>query len=205
MRGDDVRAMERKLDLLKFYPGKVDGRFDGETWQGIMAFQKFSGLRRTAQFDARTQAALFNATVPGGVIPNGGLPRVEVDISHQVALIFDEFGLERVAAVSSGSDKQYCDNARPKEGEKHFKPYQVCGDARTPRGNFKVQRRIRGKRESALGTLINPLYFNGGYAIHGSPSVPGQPASHGCVRVTNTTSEWIFANVADGTPVYVFD
>lgn len=170
-----------------------------------MAFQKLNGLKRTAQFDVATQLALSTATVPGGVIPNGGLPRVEVDITRQVALFFDEYGLARVTAVSSGSGKAYCDNAKPKDGEKNFKPHTVCGDALTPRGNYKIQRRIRGKRESALGTLVNPLYFNGGYAIHGSPSVPGYPASHGCVRVTNVSSDWIFENVEDATPVYVFD
>ena len=205
MRGDDVLAMERKLDLLKYYSGPVDGKFDSQTWQGVIAFQKFNGLKRTARFDEATQQVLFTATVPGGVIPNGGLPRVEIDISRQVALVFDEYGLARVAAVSSGSGRAYCDNARPRDGETDFKPYQVCGDARTPRGNYRVQRRIKGVRQSSLGTLVNPLYFNGGYAIHGSPSVPGYPASHGCVRVTNTTSNWIFENVADDTPVYVFD
>jgi peptidoglycan hydrolase-like protein with peptidoglycan-binding domain len=205
MRGDDVMEMERKLDLLKYFPGKVDGKFDNQTWQGVVAFQKLNGLKRTAQFDGATQQALFSATVPGGVIPNGGLPRVEVDISRQVALVFDNYGLVRVIAVSSGSGKKYCDNAKPRDGEKRFKPHKSCGDARTPRGNYRVQRRIKGKRESELGTLINPLYFNGGYAIHGSPSVPAYPASHGCVRVTNTASDWIFDNVKDGTPVYVFD
>jgi peptidoglycan hydrolase-like protein with peptidoglycan-binding domain len=205
MKGEDVLAMERKLDLLKYFPGEVDGRFDSQTWQGVMAFQKLNGLKRSAQFDVATQEHLFTATVPGGVIPNGGLPRIEVDLSRQVALIFDDYGLERVVAVSSGSNKAYCSNALPKDGERNFKPYKVCGDARTPRGNYKVQRRIKGVRQSSLGTLINPLYFNGGYAIHGSPSVPGYPASHGCVRVTNVSSNWIFDNVEDGTPVYVFD
>ena len=205
MKGADVLAMERKLDLLKYFPGKVDGKFDSQTWQAVIAFQKFNGLKRNAQFDVATQERLFGATVPGGVIPNGGLPRVEVDINRQVALIFDEYGLSRVVAVSSGSNRSYCDNAKPRDGETDFKPYKVCGDARTPRGNFKVQRRIKGTRQSSLGTLVNPLYFNGGYAIHGSPSVPGYPASHGCVRVTNVTSNWMFDNVADDTPVYVFD
>ena len=71
---------------LKYYPGEVDGKFDSQTWQGVMAFQKFnadsSGPR---QFDVATQERLFSATVPGGVIPNGGLPRIEVDINRQVA------------------------------------------------------------------------------------------------------------------------
>lgn len=198
MRGDDVLQLEQKLSLLKFQTGDIDGRFDWETWQGVMAFQKLNGLKRTAKFDVATQKAFATATTPGGMIPNGGLPRIEVDITRQVLLYFDKFGLSRVIAVSTGNNKKYCDISK-KSGS------QVCGNARTPRGNFKIQRRIKGKRESDLGTLINPLYFTGGFAIHGSPSVPAYAASHGCVRVTNYVSEWIFDNVKNGTPVYLFD
>ena len=42
-----------------------------------------------------------------------------------------------------------------------------------------VQRKINGVRVSRLGELYRPAYFVGGYAIHGSPSVPNFPASHG--------------------------
>jgi lipoprotein-anchoring transpeptidase ErfK/SrfK len=80
-----------------------------------------------------------------------------------------------------------------------------CGDATTPRGNFEVQRRIPGWRESDLGQLYNPLYFTGGFAIHGAPSVPTGPASHGCVRITLSVAEWFPAVVEDGTKVYLYD
>jgi lipoprotein-anchoring transpeptidase ErfK/SrfK len=198
MRGDDVLALEQRLDLLKFQVGPIDGKFDFETWQGVMAFQKLNGLTRTAKFDAKTQKLFADATTPGGVIPNGGLPRVEVDITRQVLLYFDKYGLAKVIAISSGSGKKYCSTSKTTQAK-------VCGDAKTPRGNFKIQRRISGKRESDLGTLLNPIYFSGGFAIHGSPSVPAGPASHGCVRVTNKFSQWTFDNIKNGTPVYVFD
>ena len=198
MRGDDVLALEERLDLLKFEVGPIDGKFDFETWQGVMAFQKLNGLPRTAKFDAKTQKLFSEATTPGGVIPNGGLPRVEIDITRQVMLYFDKYGLAKVVAISSGSGKKYCEISPKTKGK-------VCGDSRTPRGNFKIQRRIAGKRESDLGTLLNPIYFTGGFAIHGSPSVPAGPASHGCVRVTNKLSQWTFDNIKNGTPVYVFD
>ncbi len=198
MRGDDVLALEQRLDLLKFEVGPIDGKFDFETWQGVMAFQKLNGLPRTAKFDTQTQQLFAFATTPGGVIPNGGLPRVEVDITRQVLLYFDKYGLAKVIAISSGSGKKYCSTSQKSESK-------VCGDAKTPRGNFKIQRRISGKRESDLGTLLNPIYFTGGFAIHGSPSVPAGPASHGCVRVTNKFSQWTFDNIKNGTPVYVFD
>ena len=198
MRGDDVLALEQRLDLLKYEVGPIDGKFDFETWQGVMAFQKLNGLPRTAKFDAKTQKLFATSTTPGGVIPNGGLPRVEVDISRQVLLYFDRYGLAKVVAISSGSAKKYCSTSQKTQAK-------VCGDAKTPRGNFKIQRRISGKRESDLGTLLNPIYFSGGYAIHGSPSVPAGPASHGCVRVTNKLSQWTFDNIKNGTPVYIFD
>ncbi len=198
MRGDDVLALEQRLDLLKFQVGPIDGKFDFETWQGVMAFQKLNGLPRTAKFDAKTQKLFATATTPGGVIPNGGLPRVEVDITRQVLLYFDKYGLAKVIAISSGSGKKYCSTSQKTQAK-------VCGDAKTPRGNFKIQRRIAGKRESDLGTLLNPIYFSGGFAIHGSPSVPAGPASHGCVRVTNKFSQWTYDNIKNGTPVYLFD
>jgi peptidoglycan hydrolase-like protein with peptidoglycan-binding domain len=197
-KGSEVEAMERKLDLLRYDVGKVDGRFDGQTWQGLMAFQKLHGLKRTGKFDIATQQELAVSGIPGGLIPNGGLPRVEVDISRQILMYFDEYGLNRVVAVSSGSEKKYCELSK-KSGK------QNCGDARTPRGNYKIERRIKGKRESDLGTLYSPMYFTGGFAIHGSPSIPAYAASHGCVRITNRTADWMFESIKNGTPVYVFD
>jgi lipoprotein-anchoring transpeptidase ErfK/SrfK len=115
-----------------------------------------------------------------------------------VLLYFDKYGLAKVLAVSSGNGKKYCSVSK-KDGRKS------CGVAKTPRGNFRIQRRYKGVRESDLGTLLNPIYFTGGFAVHGSPSVPAGPASHGCVRVTNKVSEWVFNNIKDGTPIYLFD
>ena len=36
------------------------------------------------------------------------------------------------------------------------------------------------------------MYFFKGWAIHGSPSVPAYPASHGCVRISNADADWLF-------------
>jgi lipoprotein-anchoring transpeptidase ErfK/SrfK len=63
--------------------------------------------------------------------------------------------------------------------------------------------RARGWETSPLGRLYNSQYFVGGYAIHGSLSVPNYPASHGCVRLTMAAAEWFPEHVGIGTPVYV--
>ncbi|HUR48214.1 MAG TPA: L,D-transpeptidase, partial [Acidimicrobiales bacterium] len=78
-----------------------------------------------------------------------------------------------------------------------------CATAVTPGGSFKITRRIPGWRTSRLGQLYNPLYFNGGIAIHGAPSVPAYPASHGCVRIPMHSARWFPDTVPNGTPVYV--
>lgn len=41
--------------------------------------------------------------------------------------------------------------------------------------------------------LYRPRYFVGGYAIHGSPSIPPFPASHGCARVSNAAINFIWS------------
>jgi len=33
------------------------------------------------------------------------------------------------------------------------------------------------------------MFFHGGFALHGSPSVPGYNASHGCVRLFDDDAE----------------
>ena len=46
--------------------------------------------------------------------------------------------------------------------------------------------------EGDLGSLYRPKFIVGGVAIHGSPSIPNYPASHGCVRVANPVMDLIW-------------
>ena len=197
-RGEAVLALEKRLTELRYDVGAVDGFYDQQTWQGVVAFQKYTRLKRTGTYTLETQKALHVAMLPEGLHPELGLPRIEIDLTRQVLLFFDEQGLNRVIAVSTGSNRKYCETSK-KSGER------ICGVARTPRGKFRIQWRISGWRESDLGKLYNPLYFNGGFAIHGSPSVPAYNVSHGCVRISIETSIWFYDTIKNGTPVIVFD
>ena len=75
--------------------------------------------------------------------------------------------------------------------------------ADTPVGTFTIQRRISGLREGDLGAMYDPMYFHEGWAIHGSNSVPGYPASHGCVRLPRADALWLASQVPNGTQVVV--
>ena len=196
--GAAVLELEKRLTEFRYEVGAADGFYDQQTWQGVVAFQKYARLKRTGTYTLETQEALHLAMLPEGLHPELGLPRIEIDLRRQVLLFFDEQGLNRVIAVSTGSNRKYCEISK-KSGK------QVCGAARTPRGKFRIQWRISGWRESDLGKLYNPLYFNGGFAIHGSPSVPSYNVSHGCVRISIATSLWFYDTIKNGTPVIVFD
>jgi len=98
-QGEAVLALEKRLAELRYDVGAVDGRYDHQTWQGVMAFQKYAKLKRTGTYTLETQKALRKATPPEGRHPELGLPRIEIDIPRQVLLFFGKTGLDRVVAV----------------------------------------------------------------------------------------------------------
>lgn len=182
-------ALEQRLATLRF-DVVPDGALDDNTRHAIIAFQKLSGLPRTGKPTPDVLNALASAGLPAPVVPGGPPNRVEIDLSRQVIFLYLGGSLEKVLPTSTGSGKRYCEEGK-------------CGIAVTPRGSFRVERRISGWRKSELGRLYNPLYFHGGIAIHGFPSVPTTPASHGCVRIPMGAANWFPRMVPDGTPVYV--
>ena len=52
--------------------------------------------------------------------------------------------------------------------------------------------------------MKNPWYFNYGIAIHGAQNVPTHPASHGCVRMSNSLADVFPTLVEKGNAVYVW-
>lgn len=198
-RGPAVQAVEQRLADLRFDAGKVDGSWDGATDQAILSFQKQAGLPRTGKADEATRTRLAGAPFGVPMVTEGAEPnRVEVDLERQVLQVWRDNKLLRVIGVSSGTGRKYCATSE-KSGKR------VCGVAVTPTGMFHFERHVEGLRKSDLGTLYDPVYFTGGYAVHGSPSVPAQPASHGCIRIPMYMSKWFFNNVPVGTQLFVIE
>lgn len=189
-RGEEVRALEQRLTDLRFDTGSVDGVYDSSTMHAVMAFQKAYGLARTGRATPDVIERMATAPLQTEMVAGGGRTKVEVDLKRQILTLWKDGSLFRVIDVSTGSGQRYC-----VDGE--------CAKAVTPGGSYKVTRRITGWRTSRLGRLFNPLYFNGGIAIHGAPSVPAYPASHGCVRIPMYVAGWFPGQVPNGTPVYV--
>jgi lipoprotein-anchoring transpeptidase ErfK/SrfK len=170
--------------------GAVDGLYDAMTVNAVISFQKIEGMGRTGRATDDVLERVKTATQPASMVPGGGARRVEVDVKRQILLLFEDNQLYRVLPVSTGSGQRYCVDGQ-------------CATAVTPGGSFRVTWRVKGWHTSRLGKLYNPLFFNGGIAIHGATSVPTYPASHGCVRIPLSAAEWFPAHVPRDTPVYV--
>jgi len=97
-----------------------------------------------------------------------------------------------ILPVSTGNDKKYVNRGKQQT-------------ANTPRGDYKITRQIAGVRHAPLGDLYYPNYFLGGWAIHGSTSIPFLPASHGCVRIPNFAAEDFSHLVRVDMNVFVYD
>jgi peptidoglycan hydrolase-like protein with peptidoglycan-binding domain len=194
--GDTVQALQERLAEGPFDPGTTDGVYGTQTVQAVWALEKLAGIPVDGDWGPADQWALdelLDGEV-GGPINSHDTRWVEVDLSQQLLKVYEP-GRDTpvlISHVSSGSGV-------PWKNEDH------SGSSITPVGEFHIQRRISGWRESSLdiGRLYNPLYFTGGIAFHGATSVPLYPASHGCVRVPMHIAEYLPAELPNGTPVHV--
>ena len=175
--------IEQKLAALKYDVGPADGQSDDQTTTAIMAFQKSFGLERTgALTPATTSQLMATQAPPPPIAPNGEPSRIEVSLARQVLFLYEGGALTAILPVSSGTSK-----------------------TPTPTGTYRIYRQDAGWHTSRLGRLYNAQYFVGGYAIHGSLSVPAEPASHGCIRIPMSAAEWFPSKVSKGMQVVIVD
>lgn len=188
---EEVTEAEGRLSDLGYWAGEADGKWDAASRHALVAFQKVEGRERTGALNAAELKALRSASRPRAL--EGGPAHVEIDVSRQVLFfVSDEGVVTKILPVSTGSGGRYFDQGKWQR-------------ANTPRGRFIVARKIGGWRRSTLGLLYYPNYFSGGVAIHGSPSVPAYPASHGCIRVPMYAARGLSEMLPLGTLVIVHD
>jgi len=115
-------------------------------------------------------------------LARAGVPRaqlagdyIEVDKTRQVLFVVDDGVVTKVLHVSTGAT------------------------GNTPLGSWQVYRKVPGWD----WVLWYPMYFKGGFAIHGYPSVPAYPASHGCVRIPMWIAPTLYGMHGQGTTVVV--
>lgn len=197
-KGSAVKALQSRLRELGYVPGSADGRYGGATLTAVWAFQKVQGIKPTSTVAARTWRALENPRAPKILVPNGKATRVEVNLTKQIMVLYQGGAPVLISHISSGSGIPYTEYATWNGKRQKF-----SGSARTPTGDYKTTWRVAGWHRSYLGQLYNPIFFNGGIALHGALSVPLYPASHGCVRLPMQVAEILPGMLGKGVPVHV--
>jgi hypothetical protein len=176
-----VAELAHRLAAIHYAVPSFSSTFSADLIESVYAFQKVEGLPRTGVADTSFWAKLADAETPS---PRYSEPadHIEVDKARQVLFVVRDGQVVLVSPVSTAGIPGYY----------------------TPTGRFAIYRRVTGYDTSPLGVLLDPLYFVAGYAIHGNPSVPPYPASHGCVRVPNFVIYRLFRSEPDGEVVFVY-
>ncbi|CAN5499978.1 hypothetical protein BH23ACT3_BH23ACT3_13980 [soil metagenome] len=214
--GDDVTRVQERLHELGFNPGPVDGVYGGLTTQSIWAYEKLVLQTPREQVTGRVTPDMWDRMqdhvkiTPRRPEP-GTVNHTEVYLPEQVMVVFHDGSPVFVAHISYGTGEEWCREVTISPGEygnengEEPKKEGRCGISLTPGGVFTYHRKVEGHRESALGGLLNPVYFNYGIAIHGAQNVPNQPVSHGCIRIPNALSAEYQSLVSIGERVFVWD
>lgn len=218
--GEDVRALQTRLADLKFAPGPIDGVFGRSTVQAVWAFEKLVMKTPRSKATGVVTPEMWDVMRNDvQVLPRrqADTPRhAEIYLPEQVIVTFLGGQPTLISHMSSGDGKPWCEEVVIDPGEEgNDSPEQIaaglplkvgiCGESITPPGIFTFQRRAQGTRETKLGTLYNPVYFNQGIAVHGAILVPLEPASHGCIRIPMSVAQIFPALVQFRDRVYVFD
>jgi hypothetical protein len=170
---------------------KAEARLKELGYPSVTMFQKWEDLKVTGRITRRDFNAIMNAEPPQPRDP--GYAHVEVDVDRQMLVVVNHDGaITKMLPVSTGSNKRYNEKG-------------IRGLAYTPRGRFRIYAKIAGWRKSPLGLLYYPNYFSDGLAIHGNPSVPQTPQSHGCIRIPMSAAAEMSKLLPVGTIVLIYD
>ena len=176
---------------IKQAEGRLREMAYGTGPNALLAFQKYEGRKITGRLNRDEFDAIMNASAPQA--KDSGYKHVEVDLDRQVLLLTDGDGeIRRILPVSTGSNR-------------HYNERGMSGLAYTPRGRFRIYAKLSGWKKSPLGLLYYPNYFSDGLAIHGNPSVPHTPQSHGCIRVPMSAAVEVYKQMPIGTIVLIYD
>jgi hypothetical protein len=179
--GKEVRALLRRLAELRYRVPAETEVFGAELLDAVLAFQKANDLARDGYVGEEVWRRLGRARTPK---PRHAKParHIEVDKTRQILLVVRHGEVRAVIPVSTGAT------------------------GNTPEGAFRI-------RWKALATttwlgpaiLYRTMTFLGNeFAIHGFPSVPAYPASHGCVRIPIWVADWLYQRTPVGERIFIY-
>jgi L,D-transpeptidase catalytic domain/Putative peptidoglycan binding domain len=174
-RGPAVRALEKRLNGLRYRVRHSNSFYGVDTYESVLAFQKVHRMSRTGRVNTGVWRKLGGARVPKARDSTGD--HIEVDKARQVLFEVRSGKVVRVIHVSTGAT------------------------GNTPLGRYNVYYKAPGLLPSGM---YYSLFWFRAFAIHGYHSVPAWPASHGCVRIPMWQAPPLSSRWGLGTRVFVY-
>jgi hypothetical protein len=179
--GPEIHGLIRRLAELHFRVPGTSSTYSYSLLDSVYAFQKAYRLPRTGVVGPETWRMLGRAQL---LRPRYRNPEahIEVDKTRQILMDVRDGEVDAILPVSSGAT------------------------GNTPEGKHQIR-----WKALATTTWLGPAilyrtmtFFGNSFAIHGFPSVPPYPASHGCVRIPIWAADWLYERSSVGETVYVY-
>jgi PKD domain/Putative peptidoglycan binding domain/L,D-transpeptidase catalytic domain len=172
--GPSVLALNEALNRMHIALGAVDSSFGLDTRDAVVAFQKLHGLPRTGSADARFWRVISASSAPRARYSGD---HIEVSKPLQVLFVVRSGRVILVSHVSTGAT------------------------GNTPVGQWHVYSKVPGWLPDGM---FDSSFFLRGFAIHGYPTVPFYPGSHGCVRVPLWLAPRVYSYDPPGSTIYIY-
>ena len=218
--GAQVEAVQRALISLGFgLPAGADGDYGGQTVDAVTAFQSSVNLPLTGKLDSATYQKLHeiapsqgkaiwedpraSQSLPAPADAGGKKVRVLIDLSEHRLSVYDSVGkLQRVFPVASGAKSTPTDPGIKVVCEKLADPTALAEKLWPKSKGTAFGKRLIDLNwytpESGAQTVSDE-------ELHGTYELDsiGSFASHGCVRLTNESIEWLYNNLQLGDVVLI--
>lgn len=196
--GRDVVRLQRRLSLLEYYYGTLDGDYGAGTAKAVKDFQKRHKLEQTGVADTRTLETLFDENAMKALKPY--VLKVSVADQRVYAYGLDEnneyTNLVRTMKCSTGRKGNdtplgtFESTTGPGARWHYFKKFDCWAQyAYYIQGDIMFHSVLYGTKEgSVTRSSVNNL---------------GRRASHGCVRLSVEDAKWVWENCPRNTRVEI--
>ena len=194
---DEIRRVQSRLyTLLYLDKSGVDGHLGSDSRAALRSFQSANGLKTTGRADGDTMDLLFTTEARSNPFPY----RVEVSIDSQTVSVYalndkGQYALEKTFTCSTGlhdsTPRGVFLDGHPVNRWHHFEKFNCWAQY-----SFEVTGDIMFHSVIYSSDNENSLRSGSLYAL-------GNPASHGCIRLTLEDARWLYEHCKRGTVAIV--